>query len=109
MSVGGAVVGLFAVAPAAYLLCNVPAGMSSSTIGYLMSASGGNWTFLQNAGWALAMTVAQNWVTVLTILAVVFVAITVVQHLGVGRRSSVHHRKDKAKPRGRSKRASSGA
>jgi len=81
---------LFAVAPAAYLLTNIPSGMQASVIGYLLGATGGNWTFLQNAGWALAMTIAQNWVTVLIMLAVAFVAITVVRKLGRGARITKH-------------------
>jgi len=82
---------LFAITPAAFILSNTPGGASGSPIGSLLGG-GGSWQSIQNAVWALAQNVIQNWVTVLILLAVVFVAIKVVRKLGAGARITRHIR-----------------
>jgi len=82
---------LFAVTPAAYLLTNTPSGSSSSPLGSLLGG-GGSWQSIQNSVWALAQNVIQNWVTVLILLLIVFVAIKVVHKLGRGGRITKHLR-----------------
>jgi len=81
---------LFAVTPALFVLTNTPSGMSSSALGYLLTSSG--WQGLQNAGVALVAAVIQNWVTILILLAVIFVAIKVTHKLGRGARITKHLR-----------------
>lgn len=82
---------LFAVTPALFILTNTPAGASGSPLGNLLGG-GGNWQSIQNAGWALAQNVIQNWVAILIILAVVYVAIKVVRKMGHGAKITRHLR-----------------
>ena len=82
---------LFAVTPALFILTNTPSGASGSPLGNLLGG-GGNWQSIQDAGWALAQNVIQNWVAILIILAVVYVAIKVVRKMGHGARITRHLR-----------------
>ncbi|HVA93186.1 MAG TPA: hypothetical protein VNL71_25480 [Chloroflexota bacterium] len=82
---------LFASAPALFLLTNTPSGSGASPLGNLLGG-GGNWQSIQNAGWALAQNVMQNWVAILILLAIVFVAVKVVRKLGAGARITRHLR-----------------
>jgi len=70
---------LFAVAPAAFVLTNPVGG--ASPIGSLLSG-GGSWQSIQNFGWGLAQNVMQNWVSILILLLVVFVAVKVIRRMG---------------------------
>jgi len=58
----------------------------------LLLGGGGNWQSIASAGWSLVQNVVQNWVAVLILLAVVFVAIKIVHKVGRGARITKHLR-----------------
>lgn len=82
---------LFAATPALFILTNTPAGSGGSPLGQLLGG-GGSWQTIQNAGWALAQNVIQNWVVILILVAVVFVVIKIVRKAGHGTRITKHLR-----------------
>lgn len=81
---------LFAVVPAAFLLTNTPAGATTGPLGYLLTSN--NWQGIVQAFSVLAQNVIQNWLTVLILLAVVFISIKVVRKAGRGARITKHLR-----------------
>jgi len=62
-------------------LTNTPSGAAGSPISQLLGG-GGSWQSIQGSLYALAANVIQNWVTILILLAIVYVAIKVVRKLG---------------------------
>ncbi|MGI0053517.1 MAG: hypothetical protein ACRECR_04570 [Thermoplasmata archaeon] len=80
---------LFAAAPALFVLTANSTG--TSPLGALLGG-GGSWQSIQGAGWALAGNVSQNWVTLLIMVAVVWVVVTVVRKAGRGARITKHLR-----------------
>jgi hypothetical protein len=77
---------LFAITPALYILT-----VGSNPLSGVLSG-GGSWQSLVAFGSGIASNVVNNWVTVLIILAVVFVAIKVVHKIGRGARITRHLR-----------------
>lgn len=72
---------LFAAAPALFILTNTPSGASAGPLGSLLSG-GASWQTLQNFGWSLAQNVIQNWLSLLLVVAVVFVVVKVIRKAG---------------------------
>jgi hypothetical protein len=77
---------LFAITPALYVLT-----AGSNPLSGVLSG-GGSWQSLVAFGSGIAMNVVNNWVTILIILAIVFVAVKVVHKLGRGARITKHLR-----------------
>lgn len=82
---------IFAIAPAAYVLTTTPAGAGASFLGGILGG-GGSWQSIAGAFWSLSQVVIQNWVSILILLAVSYVAIAVVRKLGRGARITKHLR-----------------
>jgi uncharacterized membrane protein len=83
--------GLFAAAPALFILTNTPSGGGSSPLGSILGG-GGSWQSIQNAGWTLAQNVMQNWVTLLILVAIVYVVVKVIRKAGRGVHITKHIR-----------------
>ena len=80
---------IFAITPALYVLTNYPSGFNTSPLNALLGG-GGSWQSIATAASALAQNVVQNWITILILLAVVFVAIKVVRKIGRGAHITRH-------------------
>ena len=80
---------LFAAAPVLYVVTS--GGTSGSPLGLLLGG-GGSWQSLANAGSALASNIINNWVSILILLAITYVAIKVVRKFGAGARITKHLR-----------------
>ncbi len=81
---------LFAVTPALYVLTGSTSSGGSPLTQLL--GGGGSWQSLVGAGQAIAQNVIQNWVSILIILAIAYVAIKVARKLGRGARITRHLR-----------------